>query len=73
MAGTFNRKGLNGRNVVYRHAKPGTTPPVSAGDPEYEREQPVSRDDRAAMLRRHFAASGMTDAQIEAAVSKAKV
>jgi hypothetical protein len=45
---------------------------VPAADFDFERSQPITRDDRRAMLRRHFKAGGMTDAEIEAALSKAK-
>lgn len=52
----------------------GTVPGGSpAADPEYEQARRFSRDDRKAMLRRHFEKGGMTEEQIDAAMSKAKV
>jgi hypothetical protein len=55
--------------VSGRHPK--QAPQNPAGDPEYE--QSITRDDRRARLRRHFEAGGMTDAEIDAAMRKAKV
>lgn len=74
-AGKFTRHPdlhrLGTRHTVQRPVS--TKPTVPAGDPEYERSQPINRDDRRAMLQRHFEAGGMTNAQIEAALNKAKV
>lgn len=57
--------------VSGRH--PRQEPRNPAADPEYEQSQPINRNDRKAMLRRHFEAGGMTDAETDTALSKAKV
>jgi hypothetical protein len=71
MSGKFTRDGM-GPCVNYG-APVQASAPVPAADADFEQSQPINRDDRRAMLRRHFAAGGMTNAQIEAALSKAKV
>lgn len=60
-----------GPRVSRPHPKQGPRNP--AADLEYERSQAINRDDRKAMLRRHFEAGGMTDAEIDAHLTKAKV
>ncbi len=45
-----------------------TTTPAPAGNPEYERTQPITADDRRAMLRSYFRSKGFTEEQVEAAV-----
>jgi len=71
MSGKFTRDGM-GPRVSYG-APVQVSAPVAAADADFERSQPINRDDRRAMLRRHFEKGGMTNAQIEAALSKAKV
>jgi len=75
MSGNFSRTGPKGPSAfrTYRHAKPGTKPPVPAADSEHEQSQPINRDDRRAMLRRHFEAGGLSGGEIDAHLIKAKV
>jgi hypothetical protein len=57
--------------VSGRRRKQGLRTP--AGDPEHERNQPINRDDRKAMLRSYFRTKGLSEAEIDAHLSKAKV
>lgn len=70
MAGKFSRDGQFGPNRTYRHAEPGTKPPVSAGDPDYERSQPITAEDRQQMLRTYFHGRGLRGAELEAALGR---
>ena len=67
----FNQRLGNLHRSSGRHPKQASQNP--AGDPEYEQSQPITRDDRRARLRRHFEVSGMTDAEIDEHMRKAKV
>jgi len=60
-----------GLRVSGQHRR--NAPRNTAADPEHEQSQPINREDRRAMLRRHFKAGGMTDAEIDAHLTRAKV
>jgi hypothetical protein len=78
MTGNFSRGFRSPFSKSYAQPRdpklPASDPaPIPAADAEFERAQPVNRDDRRAMLRRHFEASGLTDEEIEAHMRNAKV
>jgi hypothetical protein len=66
-----NGFGLNYSN----HGKPAPqqVPRTPAHDPEYELSQPITREERRIMLRRHFEEGGLTEAEIEEHMRNAKV
>jgi hypothetical protein len=47
--------------------------PTPAADPEYERDNPIKREDRQEMLRSYFRTRGLTEDEIDAALRNAKV
>lgn len=67
MAGKFSRTGV-GHPRTYGPATGGS----SAADAGVEAAQPITADDRRAMLRSYFAARGMPEAQIAAHLGKAR-
>lgn len=53
---------------TYRHAESGTAPPKPANDPEFERAQPISAEERTQMLRAYFRSKGLSEFQIAEAM-----